>query len=54
MKAQWVDGQASRGERVILAVRPEKIKLSPNGTLRAGYLPGEALKVSYLGTDTLY
>jgi len=54
MKAQWVDGQASRGERVILAVRPEKIKLSPNGTLRAGYLPGEALEVSYLGTDTLY
>jgi spermidine/putrescine transport system ATP-binding protein len=54
MKAQWVDGEASRGEQVILAIRPEKIKLSPNGTLRAGYLPGEALEVSYLGTDTLY
>jgi spermidine/putrescine transport system ATP-binding protein len=54
MKAQWVNGQASKGEPVILAIRPEKIKLSPNGKLRSGFLPGEALEVTYLGTDTLY
>ena len=54
MKAQFVNGVAHKGARVILAVRPEKIKLSPNGTRRAGFLPGEAVEVTYLGTDTLY
>jgi spermidine/putrescine transport system ATP-binding protein len=54
MKAVFVNGQARKGARVTLAVRPEKIKLSPNGTLRSGYLPGEAVEVTYLGTDTLY